>query len=294
MSLRRVLRDHPDIAVPIRLRALAPDELGADEVLAELRQHDRISIELAAAVHELLEARRRLKAGAPLGPGDGALAYRVADQLEREVAESPSAAPPAATVPLADETVMVPAGAEPAAAPPRWGYWAGGVAALLLVMAAVGFWLSRGGSDGEMEQGIALFRSTAYADAASHFYRYSQDHPDEATPHLYLARIHRRLRRYDLAVPELRKAIELAPEDAAAQTELGLLLTDTGRYDVAVPRFREAIRLDPNFGAAWIGLVRALRASGRPDAAAAVLAQAPADIRAMLSRQAPPADSVPA
>ena len=30
MSLRRVLRDHPNIAVPVRLRALAPDELGSD------------------------------------------------------------------------------------------------------------------------------------------------------------------------------------------------------------------------------------------------------------------------
>jgi hypothetical protein len=49
MSLRRLLRDLPSAALQVRLRALAPDELRADEVLAELRQHDQISIELAAA-----------------------------------------------------------------------------------------------------------------------------------------------------------------------------------------------------------------------------------------------------
>jgi cytochrome c-type biogenesis protein CcmH/NrfG len=294
MSLRRVLRDHPDIAVPIRLRALAPDELGSDEVLAELRQHDRISIGLAASVHDLLEARRRLKDGAPVAPGDGALAYRVADQLEHEVAEAPASRPELETIPpVADETVVLVAD-EPAASQMPLAYWAAGAALLLLVLLPLGIWLGRRGSDSEMSQGVALFRSGAFPDAASHFFRYAEAHPTDATPHLYLARIHRRLRRFDLAAPELRKAVELAPEDPAVQTELGLLLTDTRRYDIAIQRFREAIRLDPEYGNAWIGLVRALRAAGRPDVAAQVLTSAPADIRAMLTRSRPPADSVPA
>jgi tetratricopeptide (TPR) repeat protein len=295
MSLRRVLRDHPDVALPVRLRALAPDELGADEVLAELRQHDRISIELAASVHDLLELRRGLREGRPLGPSDGASAYRVADLLEREVAEpvrpSPSTGSLATeALPAADATVLYPADQRTDEPPTRRGnrlYWAAG-AVLLLLLVPLGLWLgTRGGGDEEMERGIALFRSAAYADAASHFFRYSQANPEDPTPHLYLARIHRRLKRYDLAVPELEKALELAPDDAAAHTELGLLLTDTRHYDDAVGRFREALRLDSDADAAWVGLVRALRAAGREDLAGGELARAPADVRAMLTRPAP-------
>src|SRR5690606_35904894 len=113
MSLRRLLRDHPGAALQVRLRALAPDELRADEVLAELRQHDQISIELAAAVHELLEVRQRLRDGSALTPHDATLAYHVADRLEHEanrpqahtvsppasVAELPEPEPPALASP---------------------------------------------------------------------------------------------------------------------------------------------------------------------------------------------------
>src|SRR5690606_9016598 len=104
MSLRRLLRDFPTAALQVRLRALAPDELRADEVLAELRQHDQISIELAAAVHDLLEVRQRLRDGAPLSPHDATLAYHVADRLEHEASRThPPAAAPAPPVDLHDE-----------------------------------------------------------------------------------------------------------------------------------------------------------------------------------------------
>ncbi|MBW3628628.1 MAG: hypothetical protein KY464_04945, partial [Gemmatimonadetes bacterium] len=140
MSLRRVLRDHPAIAVPVRLRALAPDELAADEVLAELRQHDRISIELAASVHDLLDLRRRLKEGRPVGPTDAASAYQVADRLEQEVSDAlrPAPAPEeiaTQALPLGDGTVMYPPdfGEDRPSRRPGWIYWAAGGAALVLL-----------------------------------------------------------------------------------------------------------------------------------------------------------------
>src|SRR5687768_4071407 len=157
MSLRRVLRDHPAIAIPVRLRALAPDELAADEVLAELRQHDRISIDLAAAVHDLLELRRRLKEGAAVGPGDGASACLVADRLEAEVSDSlspaPTSEPPAPGDPLAAADAPAPE-PDPAApdtpemedAEPRGRrplvYWGAGAALLLLLLVPLAFWLA--------------------------------------------------------------------------------------------------------------------------------------------------------
>src|SRR5690606_28456812 len=112
MSLRRLLRDHAGAALQVRLRALAPDELRADEVLAELRQHDQISIELAAAVHDLLEVRQRLRSGAPLAPQDATLAYHVADRLEHEAnrprPQIPASPASVVDLPEQEETILSP------------------------------------------------------------------------------------------------------------------------------------------------------------------------------------------
>ncbi|HET7321813.1 MAG TPA: tetratricopeptide repeat protein [Longimicrobiaceae bacterium] len=292
-SLRRLLRDFPGAAIEVRLKALAPDELRVDEALAELRQHERISIGLAATIHDLLEARRRLTEGGPLQPGDASLAVRAADRLEQETLAQPRVSPPAeATVALPnDATVAQPVAEEEEVAERRrrpW-IWAAGVLAVVLV--ALGIWWSIPHDRGEMAQGVALFRSGAYKDAASHFWRYAQEHPDDATPHLYLARIHRRTHRYDLAAPELQKALQLAPNDAGVVAEAGFLRLDLKQYDAAVKQFRDALRLDVENTTAWVGLVRALREAGRADAAAEVLKHAPDDVRALFSQPTTPPDT---
>jgi tetratricopeptide (TPR) repeat protein len=299
MSLRRLLRDFPGAALQVRLRALAPDELRADEVLAELRQHDQISIELAAAVHDLLEVRHRLRDGAALSPHDATLAYHVADRLEAEASRAPAAAgaataPPASAAPDDDPTALAPA-------PRRRGRRISGMAVdpgtvrlavaggLVLVLVALGVWWAAPGGSGELEEGITRFRMGAYEDAATYFWRASEADPDDPTPRLYLARIHRRMARHNLAVAQLDTALQLAPEDADVHTELGFLLIDTGHPAEAVDRFRSALSLDPDSEAAWVGLVTALRTDGRADAAERVLQRAPSVVR---TRMALPADSL--
>lgn len=298
-SLRRLLRDFPAAALEVRLRALDSDELRADEVLAELRQHDRISMGLAASVHDLFEARRRLAHQGELLPGDGPLAARVAEELEREVQRPVYAAPPPPAAPLpppaavaGDETLLHPAAADAPRRrrPARWQWAAGALALVALV--GLGLWLLMPRDRSQLDQGIALFRSGSYQDAASFFWRYAEANPDDATPHLYLARIHRRMGRTDMAADELRKATELAPDDVDVITETGFLALDTRRYDAAVERFRAAIRIDGEAEAAWVGLVRAVRASGNPLAAERVLASAPAEVRALFAERAPAADSL--
>ncbi|HEX6069022.1 MAG TPA: tetratricopeptide repeat protein [Longimicrobiaceae bacterium] len=295
MSLRRMLRDLPTAALQVRLRALAPDELRADEVLAELRQHDQISIELAAAVHDLLEVRHRLREHAPLSPHDATLAYHVADRLEHEASRPRQPAPPAPSLALGDDDIAPVS--SPARRRPRRGRLAeiprntrlaiGG--GLLAILAILGIWWALPGDSGVMEEGVALFRSGSYEEAADRFGSYAQAHPDDPTPRLYLARIHRRMARPQLAVAQLDTALRLAPEDPDVHTELGFLLIDTGHPAEAVDRFRAALSFDPQSESAWIGLVTALREAGRPDAAERVLERAPTSIR---GRLAAPADSM--
>jgi Flp pilus assembly protein TadD len=299
MSLRRLLRDLPSAALQVRLRALAPDELRADEVLAELRQHDQISIELAAAVHDLLEVRHRLREHSPLSPHDATLAYHVADRLEHEASRPRAVVAPAPSIEAQEDAEELP-GFTPSprrrsrrtalAAIPRGARiaMAAVLAVLLIVLLIV--W-ARPDDRGTLEQGVALFRSGSYEDAASYFWRYAESHPDDPTPRLYLARIHRRMARPELAVAQLDTALRLAPEDADVHTELGFLLIDTQHPADAVERFRSALSLDPQSESAWIGLVTALRADGRPEAAERVLQRAPTSIR---SRLAAPAEVVEA
>ena len=289
MSLRRLLRDFPGAALQVRLRALAPDELRADEVLAELRQHDQISMELAAAVHDLLEVRQRLRDGGALAPNDSTLAYHVADRLEQEASHPrPAPVPTASAGSDADEDETLPATAIPSSRRRRTGMdtrnmriaLAGAVAIVLVAFGI--WWMATPRGEGDLQEGITRFRMGAYEDAAAHFWRYAQANPDDPTARLYLARIHRRLGRYDLAAAQLDTAMEVAAEDADVLSEVGFLLIETGRPGEAVEQFRSALSIDPRSEPAWIGLVTALRADDRADAAERVLQRAPAALRSRL------------
>ena len=290
-ALRRWLRDTESIPIAIRLKAQSHEELREEAVLAELRQHNLLSMEAAASIHEMFEVRRRLGAGSAPEPDDDRLVRRAAHRLQVELESVPPPARPRPPEDRPDDETVVHSVPSPDAPRRRPLAIALAVAVVALVLVAVVFAVTRRDDPG-MAEGIALFRSGAYAEAASRFWRYAEANPEDATPHLYLARIHRRMGRHDLAGEEVRTALRLAPEDADAHTELGFLLLDTGRSDVAVERFRAALRLDPEAAGAWIGLVRALRAEGRDDAADRVLARAPESVRDVFARQsgAAPAD----
>ena len=296
--LRRILRDDPQAPLELRLRALAADELPPDDLVAELRQRDRISIELAAGFHELLALRRRLLGGGDPTPRDAELTARVAERLEGEVrtmeSMSPNVAelePPPRSAELLQEAAASddPAGIHPVPLPARGRGkippWLAVTVLLALALALLlGFWWGAD-RDGEgIEEGVALFRTGNTDAAAEHFRRFAAEHPDDPTPRLYLARLARREGRYAAAQQELREALRLAPEDAGLHSELGYLLLDTERPEAATERFRTAIVLDSTVVEGWIGLVRALRDSDQRSAAERVLARAPAPVRARLER----------
>ncbi len=266
-TLRRVLRDE------------VPREHAVGEVLIELRQKNRVSLEFAGAFHELLRIRERAREGDAPSPHEAALAVGVAERLRREVLDPPAQTP----LPAADRTLLIPP-VSPVPAPRRGAgplLWAVLAGALLLLVGWF-LWGRSSGGEAELAEAVTLFRSGDYTRAEPRFRRYVGAHPDDATARLYLARIERRTGEWERAAEELREGLRIAPEDAGLQRELGFLLLQVGRAPEAAERFREALRLDPEAADGWVGLVRALRAAGRAEAAERVLERAPPEVEALL------------
>jgi tetratricopeptide (TPR) repeat protein len=292
-TLRRVLRDDPTAPVEVRLRALSADDLPTDDLVAELRRRNRLTLEQAAAFHALSSAAARIAAGEDPQPGDASLALSVVEALERHVIagashpvmEDPLSAPAEPSVPREH--------AVSAERPSRRGAglrpWLLGAVVLLAVVVLV--LLVRGGGDGELRRGEAAYRAGRMAEAETAFRAHLEARPAAALPRVYLARIYRDAGRGDDAAREVQAGLASAPDEPLLHTELGFLLLDGGRPGEAAERFRTALRLDPGLARAHGGLVRALRAAGRTAEAEQALTRAPPEVRALLEGALPPGRS---
>jgi tetratricopeptide (TPR) repeat protein len=76
------------------------------------------------------------------------------------------------------------------------------------------------------------------------------------------------------AIVELKEAVRLKPDDAAAHCNLGIALQTKGQVDQAIAEYQEAIRLKEDWAAAHSNLGAALSAKGRLDEAIAEFQQA--------------------
>lgn len=297
-ALRRFLRDDPTAPVELRLRALSPDDLPQDELLAELRRRNRLPVELAASVHHLAGAATHIARGAGAAPQDAELAVAVAAGLESHLASLPPDLPLEDPVTEPEENLLAPPEAEeePARAavpvpPATWGRSLRivGIAAAGLLVVLLAVWGIRSArQDDRLREGETALRQGRTAEAERSFRAYAADHLDEPLPRVYLARIYREAGRRADAARELKAALAASPGDYRAQTELGLLLLEEGRPADAVRAFRIAVGSEPQAAAAWVGLVRAMRATGQNAAAEQVLRMAPPEVQALLSREAAP------
>jgi Flp pilus assembly protein TadD len=77
----------------------------------------------------------------------------------------------------------------------------------------------------------------------------------------------RRLRRYPEAEEALRRAAQVAPDDAVVRYNLAVTLRAPGRKEEAVVEYREAVRLDPDLKEAWGDLGLLLREAGDDEGA---------------------------
>jgi tetratricopeptide (TPR) repeat protein len=68
---------------------------------------------------------------------------------------------------------------------------------------------------------------------------------------------HARNRRYDQAISDFTRTLEIHPRYAWAYSNRGTVHTDTGRYDQAIVDFTKALELDPGYAALYDNRTRA-------------------------------------
>jgi lipoprotein NlpI len=92
--------------------------------------------------------------------------------------------------------------------------------------------------------------------------------PDE-TPQIWTQKgiMNNNLGKYELAVTDLNRALEMDPEYVLAYNGRGMAYLEMERYDEAVSDFETAISLDPGFSLAYFNRGEALYRSGDLDEA---------------------------
>ncbi len=73
--------------------------------------------------------------------------------------------------------------------------------------------------------------------------------------------------KYEEAISQFRRALELNPEDVRSHSKLGVALAGVGRIDEAIAEYRKAMELDPDYADAYSKLGLALARLGRPEEA---------------------------
>src|SRR5690606_31026321 len=84
---------------------------------------------------------------------------------------------------------------------------------------------------------------------------------------------HRKNKRAESALRDLRRARQVAPDDAAAHLALGLALLEGNSPAEALRPLKEAVRIDPQPASPYLALALALEASGDVAGARATYAQ---------------------
>ena len=120
---------------------------------------------------------------------------------------------------------------------------------------------------GNAAQAITMYEKTLATQAA-----YVKEHPEEAQKPYWPARVRLAALLVDQepqrAAELFRSALEVEPENPAAQFGLGLCAKALGHTDEALESFRAALRVMPDYGPAHHALAEILAAQGKADEAA--------------------------
>lgn len=123
----------------------------------------------------------------------------------------------------------------------------------------------------EFDQGMALFNGGKYQEAVPRFQRATELDPNFGRAYLYLGRSYVSLRSWGKALPPLRTAYRLAPDETKGEAlnilvdallSFGLDSFRTGDFASAIGSFREVLGLQPTSAQGRNDLVKALVAHG--------------------------------
>ena len=123
----------------------------------------------------------------------------------------------------------------------------------------------------EFDQGMALFNGGRYQEAVTRFQKATELDPNFGRAYLYLGRSYVNLRSWRQALPPLRTAYRLVPEETKGEAfgilvdalfAVGLEAFQSGDYLSAIDFFRELLGLQPTSAKARSEIVRALVADG--------------------------------
>lgn len=141
------------------------------------------------------------------------------------------------------------------------------LAALLFIISSCSMLQIFSGAQYEFDQGLALFNRGSYESAITHFQRATVIDPNFAHAYLYLGRSYLSLNRWREAVPPLRTALRLSPDETQKEVLnflvdalFGVAVADfkVGNFESSVDHFREIFELEPKSLRAKNGLARAL------------------------------------
>jgi tetratricopeptide (TPR) repeat protein len=139
------------------------------------------------------------------------------------------------------------------------------VAAVVVVLAIGGYLLFGRGSGGEdsLTAGITAMKNGQLERARGEFAKAVKDEPNQATPHVFLARLSRDQGDLATARAELDTALRIEPRNAIALREMGLVLFASRQYDLARRFFIRAVQANPQDRAAMGYLGCSLMRLGR-------------------------------
>jgi tetratricopeptide (TPR) repeat protein len=195
---------------------------------------------------------------------------------------TPPPAPPAYSAPAAaTPPVSPPPAAEPTYAAPEgrripsniWFI----IARVVLLLAAIGgyaLFARRSSPDKQMNEAVSAMQTGRREAARTQFSTIAREHPDLATPHIFLARMAREEGDLITARREVETAIRLNPKDAVALREMGLILFSAGNYDLARRFFVRALTITPDDRASMGYLGCALARLNRYDEAQGFISRA--------------------
>jgi tetratricopeptide (TPR) repeat protein len=117
--------------------------------------------------------------------------------------------------------------------------------------------------------GYLLWRQGQFADAADEFQAELANVPDHAQAMVYLADSRIKMNQPEVALPLLRKAVQINSGIDMAHLDLGIIYSDTGRHVDALRELKLAAKINPgNVNVHW-RLAQLYRGMGRKEEAAA-------------------------